>query len=299
MEKDAGRHWVLLDLAAGFLAIVAVVGVSIRATFVGSDLRALFAVTAVAFYLAGAVRGRGDRLNVWLRGLLVSSPGLLGTGALIMNDGTHRLPIPVAVSLTAILFTVAGVQTRRWWPRSRGRGLALTAAGLCLLALEVAAIRNLVVFASLHRVDRAVPAFSLTPSAGEPVRSEDLRGKVVVLAFWASWCLPCRWEMPELESAFAAVRHDSTVTFLLVDAGWGGETPERGRRFIESRHVTVPTAFDAGSAAAALRVRALPTVVIMDRAGRVRFEHYGFDRSEHVGAVILQGIHALQRERPS
>ena len=297
MNERGGRRRALLDLCAGLVAIVAVVGISVRAAFVGSDLRALFGVTALAFYLAGISRGHEQWRSIWTRGLLVSCPGLLGTAALIVNDGLHRLPIPIGVSLTAILFTVAGLATRRAWGRSRRRALALAATCLCALALEVTQVRHLVVRASLHPVDRAPAAFQVTTFAGDSWRSEQAHGKVVVLAFWASWCLPCRWEMPELASAFARVRGDSTVSVLAVDAGWGGETPERGRAVLMRMAADLPGAFDDGNAAAALHVHALPTIVFIDRAGRVRFEHYGFDRSERLDEVIVSTIGRLQHDR--
>lgn len=295
MAGATARREVLLDLAAGLVAIFAVVGVSVRAAFVGSDLRALFAVTALAFCAAGLVRGRDQAMNVVWRGLRVSCPGLLGTAALIVNDGLHRLPIPLAVSLTAIAFTIAGLETRRLWRGSRARALALGAGSLVALAVVVACVNGLVVYASLHRVRREVPAFRLTTFAGDTLRSEDLRGKVVVLAWWASWCLPCRWEMPELESAWAQVRGDSSVVFVAVDAGWGGETIERGRRYRARRSADLPCAFDGDGAGGALGVHALPTILFLDREGRVRFEHYGFDRSEHVGREIVRSVRALQR----
>jgi len=295
MSERAGRHRVLLDLSAGFVAILATVGISVRAAFVGSDMRALFAVTAVAFYLAGVARGREPSRSPWARGLLVSCPGLLGTAALIVNDGLHRLPIPIAVSLTAIAFTIAGLATRGAWRSSPARAVAAAATCLLALALEIAQVHRLVVRASLHPVDRPSPAFSLTSSGGATWRSEEARGKVVVLAFWASWCLPCRWEMPGLASASAAVRGDSTVQVLAVDVAWGGETPARGRRLLSRMPSAPPVAFDHGNAAAALHVHALPTIVFIDGAGRVRFEHYGFDRSERVDDVIVSTIRHLQR----
>lgn len=297
MSGHAGRRWVLLDLAAGLIAILFVVGVSVRATFVGSDLRALFAITAVAFFLAGLARGRDERLNLVLRGLLVSCPGLLGTAALIVNDGLHRLPIPIAVSLTAIAFTIAGLQTRRWWRASRPRAVALAAACLAALAVEVALVRGLVIGASLHRVDRAAPAFALTTLEGDTLRSDALRGRVVVLAFWATWCLPCRWEMPELESACARLRADSSIVFVAVDAGGEGETAERVRRFLARHPAALPVAYDGGATAAALGVHALPTVLLIGPDGRIGYEHYGYDRSERVAEVIVNGVRALQRAR--
>ena len=295
MSPGKSNGWILADLGTGFVAILAVVGVSVRASFVGSDLRALFAVTGLAFYLAGLVRGGERRLPLAVRGLLVSCPGLLGTAALVVNDGLHRWPIPAAVSLSAIAFTTLGLFTRRIG-RERG-GTAAAFGGLCALALvlEVASVRSLVVSASLHRLDRPAPEFTLAGFGGEPVRSADLRGKVVVLAFWASWCLPCRWEMPELQSAARRLGGDSGVVVLAVDAGWGGETIERSRRLMARKGWTLPAAYDsAGAAAAALHVHALPTMLFLDREGRVRFEHYGFDRSERLEDLVLRCVEALR-----
>ncbi|HEV2106466.1 MAG TPA: TlpA disulfide reductase family protein [Candidatus Eisenbacteria bacterium] len=295
MSAGGGR-WAARDLAAGLIAIVLVVGVSVRATFVGSDLRALFAVTALVFFMAGFARGHDPRRGAALRGLVTSLPGLLGTAALIVNDGTHRLPIPIAVSLTAIAFAIAGVRVRRLGAAARGRAAALALGCLAALALELTQVRSLVTYASFHAVDRAAPPFALATLEGDTLRSADLRGRVVVLAFWASWCLPCRWEMPELEAAYARLAGDRSVVFRAVDAAWGGESRARARRFLTRAGVDLPVAFDAGGAGESLGVHALPTVLLLDRGGRVRFEHYGFDRSERVGEVIVRGVRALQRE---
>lgn len=111
------------DLLAGFVAILSVLAISIRAQFVGSDLRVLFALTGTAFFLAGLVRGLSAPRNPLAKAVIASSPGLLGTAALIINDGSHRLDIPIAVSLTAILLTGLGIQTRRLWRTARPKGI--------------------------------------------------------------------------------------------------------------------------------------------------------------------------------
>lgn len=258
--RTSAAHAVILNLLAGLAAIVMVVGISIRAAFVGSDLRALFAVSAAAFYGAGVLRGRAGISSVWLKGLVLSSPGLLGTAALIMNDGLHRLPVPVAVSMLSIAAAVAGVRTRRWWCTARRRSVLLGAAGLLTLVVGIpTGVPRLANFASLKRVDRPETSFALSTFEGAPLRSQDLIGHVVVLAFWASWCLPCRWELPEVQTAYDSFRDDPRVRFLAVDVGWGGETPERGRRFLVLQGLTLPAAFDAAGAAKNLQVDSLPT----------------------------------------
>jgi thiol-disulfide isomerase/thioredoxin len=287
----------LLDLLAGLAAIVLIVGTSIRAAFVGSDLRALFVVSALAFYGAGVLRGRSGISSVWLKGLVVSSPGLLGTAALIMNDGLHRLPIPVAVSLVSITAAVAGVQSRRWWRTARRWSVLLGAAFLLTLGVGIpTGVPRLAKFASLKRVDRPETSFALSTFEGAPLRSQDLIGQVVVLSFWASWCRPCRWELPEVQAAYDRFRDNSRVHFLAVDVGWAGETTERGRKFLARQGLTLPAAFDAGEAAARLQVDSLPTLIVIDANGHIRMTHHGYDRSERVGEQVTQIVRELLAE---
>jgi thiol-disulfide isomerase/thioredoxin len=287
------------DLLAGFLAICGVLGISIYTQFVGSDLRLLFAVTGVAFFLAGLARGRSEPVNVWLKGLLVSCPGLIGTTALILNDGLHRLGIPAGVTATAILVTVAGVQARRLSKSCPGKSWLLSLFSLASLAIVVVLlVPLLVVRSSLKSGDRSIPSFSISAPDGNIVRSQELRGRVVILAFWATWCLPCRWELPELEAVYKRYANNPDVVFWAVDADWGGETPAKAKSYMARKKLDLPWAFDSGGAARAVGVDSLPTVVLLDREGHVRMTHFGYDASEHVDALISKGVQQLV-ERPS
>lgn len=284
------------DLLAGFLAICGVLVTSIYTQFVGSDLRLLFAVTGVAFFLAGLARGHAAPVNAWLKGLLVSCPGLIGTAALIMNDGLHRFQIPAAVTSIAILLTTLGVQTRRFWYSARSKSWLLSTSSIVALALFVIfLVPALAVFSSLKKTDRPIASFTVSAPDGSIVGSQDLRGRVVVIAFWATWCLPCHWELPELEAAYRRFEHNQEVIFWAVDVDWGGETPEKAKRFWARKKFALTWAFDHGGAARALGVDSLPTVVLLDREGHVRMTHYGYDASEHVDALIANEIQQLLR----
>ena len=186
MPPDTHRS-IPRDLLAGFVAIGFVLASAILLQFVGSDLRVVFAVTGTAFCLAGLARGSSAPLNLWLKAITVSSPGLLGTAALIMNDGLHRIEIPIVVSLTSIFLTAAGIRTRRLWNSSRPKSLltgTLAAAGLgCLVVVFVP---YLVVHSSIKKTQLPAPPFTMTASDGRIVKSDDLRGHVVVLVFWAT-----------------------------------------------------------------------------------------------------------------
>ncbi len=282
------------DLLAGLAAIVCTVAISIRAQFVGSDMRYLFAVTGVAFFLAGILRGKSVPQNPLIKAVLVSSPGLLGTAALILNDGLHRITLPITVSFTAILATLVGVGVRRLWHVSpKKSSLLMLAAAATLAAFCVIAVPRLVLRASSKQTVIAAPTYSVLLADGRQLNSSDLRGKIVVLAFWATWCLPCLWELPELSAVSSKFQQNPQVIFLAVDANWGGESPEKARAFFAKRKLTMPWAFDNGGAAKALSVDSLPTIVVLDRQGRIRFTHYGYDASEHIQDMVRDQVSSL------
>jgi predicted transcriptional regulator len=83
------------------------------------------------------------------------------------------------------------------------------------------------------------------------------------------------------------------VAFWAIDASWSGETPEKARRFLASKKWAVPWAFDNGGADRALGVDSLPTVALLDKHGRVRWMHYGYDASEHVDDLISKRVEEL------
>lgn len=113
---------------------------------------------------------------------------------------------------------------------------------------------------------QATPALSLPSQDGPRWDLSSARGKVVVLNFWASWCEPCRTEMPSLE--LLAQRHDAEG--LLVLAVNFRETDAAVQRFLQTMPITLPILRDRdGAAARAFQVRVFPTTVLVGRDGRV------------------------------
>ena len=99
----------------------------------------------------------------------------------------------------------------------------------------------------------------------------DYRGKELVLNLWASWCVPCRIEMPLLESAYLS--EHGKVAFLGVDTN---DTLDAARSFLARVHVTYPCAFDPrGQVASAYEVLGLPVTVFISANGRVLGRHIG------------------------
>ena len=118
-----------------------------------------------------------------------------------------------------------------------------------------------------------VPEFSVTTLGGEVLSSSALRGKVVLVNFWATWCLPCRAEMPLLEGMWK--RH-AAEGFVLV--GFSTDrTGESGvRRFLEERGITYPVAIIGQDVEEAFGgVRGIPTSFLLDQTGRIQHRVVG------------------------
>jgi peroxiredoxin len=139
-------------------------------------------------------------------------------------------------------------------------------AGAGLLAASL-------IFAASIKLREAVPAdFSLPALDGGTIRLADFRGKTVVLNFWASWCVPCLEEMPELES-FHQNHRSGDVVIIGVNVG---ETPQTARAFAHKVGVTFPIALDADtSVATRYGMRGLPMTIIVGPEGFIRWKHLG------------------------
>ncbi len=102
----------------------------------------------------------------------------------------------------------------------------------------------------------------------------DLRGKVVLISFWASWCGPCRAEAPALDAAYKTMA-GKDVEFLGISVD---DTREEALGFARSIPVSYPTLLDAGGRKAgnAYKAQSIPLTVLIDKAGVVRRRHVGF-----------------------
>jgi thiol-disulfide isomerase/thioredoxin len=286
-----------MDIAAGVVAIVLVVGSSMAWHRIGSDFRGIFALTAAAFFLAGFVRGGVARGSLGWKAVRLSVGGFLGTGALIVNNGLHRLSILVGLALVALAVSAAGAVARENWRKNRSHSLRVVAISLAASALVVlVAVPRISSSSAFDSLNRATPEFVLVADPGMPIGPAQLHGRVAVLAFWASWCLPCRQELPELQEVYRRFRNNARVAFFGVDTGWGDETAAAGRIYLARQHLDLPLAFDKGEAAQALGVDGLPTLVIIDQHGRVRFVHHGYDVSEDLKDGLTGRIGELLAE---
>ena len=142
---------------------------------------------------------------------------------------------------------------------------ALLGIGLSIIAASGLAVADM--------TGREAPDFALKSSTGENLRLSEYRGEVVMVNFWATWCGPCRQEMPLLEELFSRYER---VGFTLLGVNIDDD-PRRAMQMARELGVTFPVVFDDRKEVSKLYdVNAMPVTVLVDKEGRVRHVHHGY-----------------------
>ena len=119
---------------------------------------------------------------------------------------------------------------------------------------------------------RLAPGFTVTLFEGKELRLKDLRGEVVLLNFWASWCPPCREEATSLETAWREHK-DKDVFFLGINIP--NDKIQDANRFLKNFGITYPNGWDNGKISQKYSVWGIPKTYIIGPKGRITYVHTG------------------------
>jgi peroxiredoxin len=148
---------------------------------------------------------------------------------------------------------------------------------LFLVTLAALMLASAAPLARALEVGTTPPEINLTALDGKKVSLAALRGKVVIVDFWASWCAPCKEEMPVLQSLYKRFGSKGLVVIgVSVD-----NDREKAKTFIDGLKVSFPIVHDADkSVAGRFKPPRMPTSYVIDKAGKIRFVHAGFRKED-------------------
>lgn len=127
--------------------------------------------------------------------------------------------------------------------------------------------------ANASSVSGQAPDFTLHSRSGQNLRLSDYRGQVVLLNFWASWCGPCRQEMPLLNVLY---KRYSKLGFTILGVNVDTDS-SKANHYLRDVKVSFPILYDTQNAVVKkYNVNAMPTTVIIDKNGKMRYLHQGY-----------------------
>jgi len=131
-------------------------------------------------------------------------------------------------------------------------------------------------------LNETAPSFALLDLSGKKVSIGDLKGKVVVVDFWATWCGPCKASFPGMQKMVNKYSNNGDVKFIFVDTWERGDNKEKNAsEFIASNKYSFHVLMDnEDKVVADFKVDGIPTKFVIDKEGKIRFKAIGFDGSD-------------------
>lgn len=115
-------------------------------------------------------------------------------------------------------------------------------------------------------------SFSVREESGKLINVSELKGKVVFINFWASWCPPCRAEFPSIQKFYEKYKGNIEIVFLTVNLD---EDLAKGKLYLEKEKFTIPFLIPNGDIPTEYFSGSLPTTVVLDKTGKIRMHHSG------------------------
>ncbi|WP_026898066.1 TlpA family protein disulfide reductase [Daejeonella oryzae] len=119
------------------------------------------------------------------------------------------------------------------------------------------------------------PEISFANALGNKINLSELKGKVVFINFWATWCLPCRVEMPSINTLYKKYKDDKSIVFIMVDAD---NKLKSSQKYMDKRRFELPVFEAVSSIPEEIFNGTLPATLIIDKYGRIVFKHEGMAR---------------------
>lgn len=269
------------NLKSGLLALLSGVIVTILTGVflltISLDMRHM-SVWALGLGFAAAYwAGTKSFMNRWVYTLLSLLPFVVFLKLVILSDlPSMWFMIPLMAVVSILGFIAPGILAK---PGKVGvwTGLILS------MVFVIFYIPTLISNDLTQTSDTQVEAFSFTGPDNTSLSSDALKGRVVVLDFYGTWCKPCIAELPELARVRDHFKSNENVQFYIVNSDQGGDTPEKAQKFIKKYGNGFSFGYDHDRKtykAIGLTGAGVPSLVILDRNGNVRLKHVGYNKAE-------------------
>ena len=167
------------------------------------------------------------------------------------------------------------------------RNKILKKAGIIILAVAALSTATL----QAEEMNKSAPNFTLKSNSGKNLKLSESRGEVILLNFWASWCGPCRQEMPLLDSLHNKYKG---LGFKVMGVNVE-ENSKEAIKILNDIKVSFPVVFDTSNKVSELyNVSAMPSTVLIDRDGKMRYLHKGYKPGDE--ATYKQWVKKLIKE---
>jgi thiol-disulfide isomerase/thioredoxin len=256
------------------------------------------------YFAAGFYRGSKVRKRSVATVARIALGGILPAAAICNGMSRQFQTIFILFVVISVIWTGTGVWTR--YVIAEGKHIQALGTGVTsFLVLFSAAYVLLPIWLGARAItwtDQPIKSFTIQTLQGNSVSSEHLKGKVVVMIFWATWCVPCQSELPQLDQLADHYHYRQDIVVLAVNSGAGGDSTEKARDFLVRRKLKLSSAIDLssdfhvdaqGQAADSMGLNRIPTVYVLDHAGRLRIICEGYDSSENLVPSLSKAIDRL------
>jgi len=273
-------------LLTGIVATLVMVLVMLKVTM---DFQLLLFIGAVIFFIAGLINS-DTRIHYLLATFIITIIYLLLFIILVLEQLPlwYFVPMYFSMALLGILYK-----------RQKQKiitSLLLSTALLFFLAIKIIPtdLENSLTQTRFEQI----PHFSITEMSGNVVDSKTLKGKVVILDFFGTWCKPCIGELKELDKIQMTFKDDKDVVFYVIDADYGNDSPEKFKAFIDKHNYKFKFAYDYDSEIFKLfklQKLGIPVTLIIDKEQNIRLQHVGYNPAEtNFSENMIKTINSLK-----